>query len=147
MNALPREDAIIELSTGTRVGGSKGHVEEIINGSVQVLYHAFHWKPIGGCTGRYTCRDHEFVSRKTPLALLRHAGIDDCAWPVYEFDIPGKDPIVVVPLDGYYLTGIITYVKGDSYVHTLNTSTGFRRKLHAIGMLVTDNAIEQVSSA
>lgn len=71
-----------------------------------------------------------------------------------EFDLPGRpDKVLVMPLDDTNCTGIITYVKvppdGNNltrdpafrYVHTLNTRSGFRRKLEAIGLTVTDSRI------
>jgi hypothetical protein len=59
----------------------------------------------------------------------------------------------VVPLDDNNMTGTISYVKrqeqqdgGDDcgcyyYVHTLNTPSGFRRKLRAMGIHVDDDRI------
>jgi hypothetical protein len=70
---------------------------------------------------------------------------------VQEFDpAPGRnDRILVLPLDPLQQTGIITYVKQKkgpqsvaskssnfeyTYVHTLNTKSGFQRKLQAVGI-------------
>jgi hypothetical protein len=43
-----------------------------------------------------------------------------------------KDPVIVAPIvDG----GLISYRKADgTYVHTLNTSEGFERKLQQLGL-------------
>lgn len=63
----------------------------------------------------------------------------------YEFKQPHRsDKIHVVALDNENRTGIISYEKegeGTKYVHTLNTPSGFRRKLEAIGIAVTDSDI------
>jgi hypothetical protein len=83
-----------------------------------------------------------------------------CCFPSYKFILPNKDPIIVVPLDDTNTTGIISYVKqrkrqkeqqedgsGDEcyyyyyYIHTLNTPSGFRRKLQAMGIYVDDHRI------
>lgn len=72
-------------------------------------------------------------------------------------DISGKDPIIVVPLDDCNRVGLITYIKTTTegvekeekkgmeaeryYVHTLNATSGFRRKLEAMGGKVTNNSI------
>jgi hypothetical protein len=139
------------------IGGSKGHVNETIDGTLLQLYNAYRWKPIPQCTGRYTCRDHKIVSTLTPLQLLckarvriRDNGISlgeelKCTMSSsgWEFQIPGRsDNVIVVALDESKTTGIITYVKrgdGDEkqYVHTLNSPSGFRRKLEAIGITQT----------
>ena len=80
---------------------------------------------------------------------------------VYAFDLPGRsDRVLVVPLDRCNQTGVITFEKryqqqqqqpNDEqihepamarYVHTLNSQSGFRRKLNAIGIIgVTDDEI------
>ena len=123
------------------IGGSKGHVQERIEGHVLELFDAFRWKMIPKCTGRYTCRDHSIVSHLTPRALLAKAGIvtfdNKEAWQEYSFQLQGRnDLVLVVPLDAQHRTGIITYVKedGEHYVHTINAPSGFQRKLKAIGI-------------
>ena len=135
------------------VGGSKGHEKECIRGNLLLLYRAYRWKMIPRCTGRYTCRDHQLVSQMTPSDIVENAGIgvidDNNNEKAFMFELPGRaDPIVVIPLDDLNRTGVITYIKKNnynqatsSYVHTLNTPSGFRRKLEAIGITVTDFSI------
>jgi hypothetical protein len=72
---------------------------------------------------------------------------------VHSFDLPDRaDLVLVVPLDSANCTGLISFEKRTStssgigspkqvddeliisYVHTLNSSSGFRRKLSAIGI-------------
>ncbi len=134
-----------------------GHVEEIISGHLLRLYQTYRWKPLPNCTGRYTCREHNVVSKLSPLELLEQAEIksfDDGetrTLSVYAFDLPGRpDRVLVVPLDRCNRTGVITFAKTDekhdgsfvSYVHTLNAPSGFRRKLNGIGIQgVTDDDI------
>ena len=53
-----------------------------------------------------------------------------------------KDPIYVIPLASDGTTGLISYVKnqdgeGLSYVHTLNSASGFKRKLEAINVTLS----------
>ena len=88
---------------------------------------------------------------------------DSVQRPLQEYildGISGKDRIIVVPLDDRKTVGLITYVKAEAssavnekldnssgtkttsrYVHTFNATTGFRRKLEAMGALVTDDDI------
>mmetsp|Transcript_6056 Transcript_6056/g.13193 ORF Transcript_6056/g.13193 Transcript_6056/m.13193 type:complete len:196 (-) Transcript_6056:150-737(-) len=171
-----------------RIGGSKGHDEEVIRGNLLRLYEGYKWRMLPNCTGRYTCRSHAEASTQPPLGLLQKIGItsvDICSntedGMVFAFtetksaaattasgvtssllqycfgDIPGKDPIIVVPLDDCNRVGLITYIKTAAegvekeekkgmeaeryYVHTLNATSGFRRKLEAMGGKVTDNSI------
>jgi hypothetical protein len=140
-------DAHVNGATLT-VGGTKGHILEEIDGPALVLYNAYDWKMIPKCTGRYTCRTHSVVSVLTPRALLERVGIDTSfSLKEYEFALPDRpDKVQVIPLDCVNQTGLISYVKTDStaahYVHTLNTRSGFRRKLEAIGIAVTDAHIQ-----
>jgi len=137
--------------TSLSVGGEKGHVRETISGTILSLYDAYRWKPIPRCTGRYTCRDHSRVSRLAPMELLQEAGIQNSGgeWQQYKFCLAGKvDEVIVIPLDPTRTTGVITYVKRAadasrrpdatsadiSFVHTLNTPSGFQRKLEALGI-------------
>lgn len=95
------------------------------------------------------------------------------AWKLYQFIIPSRvDAIIVIPFDNINETGLITYVKDVKlekqqnveqtasrattettssltssdvrYVHTLNTKSGFRRKLQAVGIYVDDGTIRLV---
>ena len=70
-------------------------------------------------------------------------------WKSYEFELAGRpDRVLVLPLDKTNETGIITYVKeeegelGTRYIHTLNTPSGFRRKLAAVGIYVDSESID-----
>lgn len=133
------------------IGGTKGHVEETITGYLLELYKAYDWRMIPKCTGRYTCKNPDTVSQLTPAQLLDLIpGVDCTLWKEYEFKLPGRsDKVHVVPLDNENRTGIISYVKesqggedvGTRYVHTLNSQSGFRRKLEAIGLIVTESDI------
>lgn len=137
------------------IGGSKGHINEIVHDPLFItIYNAFRWKMIPNCTGRYTCRDHKAVSHLTPRQLLQACGIDKVTilslreYKV-EFDTERrKDPIHVIPFASDHSNGIISYVKfsdgGDevvSYVHTLNSGSGFQRKLDALGVVLTEDCI------
>ena len=142
-----KEDSSSSSSSSLTIGGVKGHIVETIQGPTLRLYKAFRWKMIPKCTGRYTCRDHAIVSHVTPNELLQKAGVVVTQQPL-TFEREGRtDLILVLPLDETLQTGIITYVKKEEaedngetmvlrkhYVHTLNTPSGFQRKLHAIGI-------------
>ena len=83
------------------------------------------WKEIPNCPGRFILAQKE--TRFSPAAL-----VDSLVEPC-EFQVAGaKDPVIVVQLtDG----GLISYRKQDgSYLHTLNTRVGFRRKLQQLGI-------------
>jgi hypothetical protein len=142
----------MESETET-IGGIKGHIVEEIDGHILSLFRAYKWKPIPRCTGRYTCREH-FVSEWTPRELVEHADIVVADKRSWSLTLPGRpDKIEVVPLDAEKTVGVITYVKEETiegclesppkkrYVHTLNTPSGFRRKLNAIGVSVTNEDI------
>jgi len=78
------------------------------------------WKPIRACPGRYVLLDGN--KTLSPEDLLSHEV------EVSEFHVDkAKDIVVVAKLkDG----GLISYKKIDgTYLHTLNTSEGFERKL------------------
>mmetsp|Transcript_41577 Transcript_41577/g.99667 ORF Transcript_41577/g.99667 Transcript_41577/m.99667 type:complete len:149 (+) Transcript_41577:146-592(+) len=143
------------------VGGAMGHIEETIGGNLLDLFNFYRWKMIKNCTGRYTCRDHDVVSTLSPFELIEKAGIfipdkngkEGWNWQQFELHIERKDKILVVPLDRDKTVGIITFVKEEksdddggrprvrSYVHTLNTPSGFRRKLIDMGVTVSTERI------
>ncbi|KAL3785249.1 hypothetical protein HJC23_002704 [Cyclotella cryptica] len=134
-----------------RIGGSKGHIEESVTDPLFItLYNAFRWKMIPNCTGRYTCRDHKAVSHLNPSQLLRACGAEeDTIESLLEYSVEfdeekRKDPILVIPFACDQSTGLISYVKRDggghaaSFVHTLNSESGFQRKLCALGVVLSD---------
>lgn len=139
------------------IGGTKGHVEEVVTDPIFItLYNFFSWRMITNCTGRYTCRDHSKVSSLRPIELLRNAGvesivIDRLKQYFIRFENETKDPIYVIPFEEG-TTGIITYVKMNEYnetttryVHTLNSRSGFERKLHAINVVLSDAYLVDMS--
>jgi tRNA (cytosine38-C5)-methyltransferase len=141
-------------NTKTVIGGTKGHMEEEIDGPLLALYQRYRWRMIPNCTGRYTCRDHQLASTLRPVEFLKQAGIEPQAmsassWNEYTFDqLPGRpDQVLVTPMNRENTVGLITFVKRQEinilprYVHTLNTPSGFRRKLEGIGLEVTKENI------
>lgn len=136
-----------------RIGGTKGHIEEFVNDPIFIAIHGhFRWKMIPNCTGRYTCRDHKAVSHLTPTQLFEAAGLSEVGslrqYHVTFAEERRKDSIYVVPFASDGKTGLISYIKhhddvGDggcsiSYVHTLNSASGFQRKLEAMGVVLSD---------
>mmetsp|Transcript_25330 Transcript_25330/g.43020 ORF Transcript_25330/g.43020 Transcript_25330/m.43020 type:complete len:152 (-) Transcript_25330:913-1368(-) len=140
------------------IGGSKGHVVETVTDSIFItLYNFFTWRMITNCTGRYTCKDHKQVSHLPPVEVLRNAGIDLAVIDrlkqyFVSFENERKDPIYVIPFADDGSTGLITYVKMNEndegtarYVHTLNSKSGFRRKLDAINVVLSDDCLVDMS--
>lgn len=138
------------MNESISIGGSKGHIDEIVTDSIFItLYNFFSWRMITNCTGRYTCKDHKKVSHLPPVELLRDAGIDLAVIDTLKqyfvtFESERKDPIYVIPFADN-ATGLITYLKMNEddecpvrYVHTLNSGSGFLRKLDAINVVLSD---------
>ena len=139
------------MNESISIGGSKGHIDEIVTDSIFIaLYNFFSWRMITNCTGRYTCKDHKKVSHLPPVELLRDAGIDLAVIDTLKqyfvtFESERKDPIYVIPFADDCSTGLITYLKMNEddecpvrYVHTLNSGSGFLRKLDAINVVLSD---------
>lgn len=141
------------MQNNQQIGGTKGHVEETVQDQIFIaVYNAFRWKMIPNCTGRYTCRDHKSVSHLAPREMLKACGIDKSPmeslveYRVEFHESRRKDPIHVIPFANDQAIGLITYVKmredGDmNYVHTLNSESGFQRKLEALDVVLTDDCI------
>ena len=141
------------------IGGEKGHVLEQIEGDLLLLWRQREWKPIKNCTGRYTCRVRKddtgiHPTELTPIEMIRRAtntvGENKPYWRIQEFG-PARgrtDRMLVLPLDELKNTGIITCVKEEEgeggegkvrYVHTLNSPSGFQRKLEAVGIQLEED--------
>ena len=90
------------------------------------LKNRWGWKPMRGCPGRYILPGTEFNG--SPCDLLRAQTKLD------EFRVgAAEDPVVVARLAQG--GGLISYRRPDStYIHTLNTEEGFRRKLDQLGI-------------
>ena len=143
----------MESENGLKIGGTKGHIEETVYDPVFItIYNAFRWKMIPNCTGRYTCRDHKAVSHLAPRELLQACGIDQSAIESFiEYKIVfeqsrRKDPIHVIPFAVDRTTGLISYVKSSeegivTFVHTMNSCSGFQRKHDALNVVLTDACI------
>ena len=89
------------------------------------LLKSWGWKPIRDCPGRYVL--HNVKADLSPSDLL---GIEVC---VSEHrTAAAKDIVLVIPLDA---GGLISYKRPDgSFLHTLNTTEGFERKLRQLGI-------------
>jgi hypothetical protein len=89
------------------------------------LLESWDWKPIRNCPGRLILSGmQDNLSPEQLLGEPREVG-------VYQVDA-AKDTVLVVTLDE---GGLISYKKPDgSFVHTLNTPEGFRRKLRQLGI-------------
>ena len=148
----------MSANEGVRIGGEKGHIEEVVHNPIFIaFYKTYRWKMIPNCTGRYTCRDHKAVSHLTPTQLLESIDIGaDNIGNLKQYYVTfgkerRKDPIYVIPFADDGLTGLITYVKheGDNgqsikYVHTLNSASGFQRKLDAMHVNLLDEYLVDV---
>jgi len=140
------------MSESISVGGSKGHINEIVTDPIFItLYNLYKWRLIPNCTGRYTCKEHKKVSHLPPFELLHTAGIDLAVIDRLRqyfvlIENKRKDPIYVIPFADDGSTGLITYLKMNEentirYVHTLNSESGFRRKLDAINVVLSDDCL------
>ena len=89
------------------------------------LLERWNWKPIRHCPGRLILSGtQERLSPEQLLGEPREVG-------VYRVEA-ADDTVLVVTLDE---GGLISYQKPDgSFVHTLNTPEGFRRKLLQLGI-------------
>jgi hypothetical protein len=93
--------------------------------SFDELYTTWIWRPIAHCPGRFVLvAPHRSVTVAELVgSQARHR----------EYRVPtARDVVVVVAIDG---GGIISYRRASGvYVHTLNTSDGFQRKLTQLGI-------------
>jgi hypothetical protein len=144
------------MGQSIKIGGSKGHLEELVTDPIFItLFNSFKWRMINNCTGRYTCTDHSNVSHLQPVELLLNAGVELAVidrLKQYFVDRNEKDRIYIVPFADDCSTGIITYVKMNEndeavarYVHTLNSASGFKRKLRAINVVLSDDYLVGLS--
>ena len=93
--------------------------------SLNDLMSAWRWQPIRNCPGRFVLRSSS--AELSPEDLL---GSDV---EVTTFQVAAaRDPVLVADLgDG----GLISYKRADgTYLHTLNTAEGFKRKLESLGI-------------
>lgn len=91
--------------------------------SVTKLLRHLHWRPIPGCPGRFV-----LTGGATPISPAVLAGVGSATPAVSSPE--AHDPVVVQPLSG---GGLISYRKpAGTYVHTLCTVSGFRRKLEML---------------
>lgn len=92
------------------------------------LMRAWAWKPIRNCPGRYVLDDARHDLR--PQEILGDAAA------VKEYCVEAaRDAVLVVELSE---GGLISYRRDDgSFLHTLNTPEGFRRKLAQLGITLT----------
>ena len=92
--------------------------------SFDELMTKWNWKPIRGCPGRY-------ILNSAPIDLSPQDLLGDVE--LNTFQVPGaRDRVVVARFEK---GGLISYRRtGDVYLHTLNTTEGFERKLTALGI-------------
>lgn len=137
------------------------------------IFAKYQWREIPNCPGRFVTRKPSaFIEKLVPsevkllfaprklFQVVQLDGSEDM-WKieVYEFDLSEvsptssvRDPICVVvfpPLPGTEGTsgGLITYKKPDRFVHTLNTPSGLKRKLDAIGLNADQIIAEALQSS
>jgi len=89
------------------------------------LWQRLDWKPIRNCPGRFILRGA--VDDLSPKQLTSGE------LKVVEYRVAkAKDLVLVAALDK---GGLISYKRADgSFLHTLNTPEGFRRKLQQLGI-------------
>jgi hypothetical protein len=90
------------------------------------LMRQWNFQPIHHCPGRYVLSSARYSG---PPQDLAGAGV-----AVFEFRVEtARDPVLVTPLpEG---AGLISYRRADgTFLHTLNTASGFQRKLRQLGI-------------
>lgn len=89
------------------------------------LFEELDWQPIRNCPGRYVLRGTG--SDLNPAAILGHESITS------EHKVrAARDMVLVTKMEG---GGLISYRRADgTFVHTLNTTEGFERKLLELGI-------------
>ena len=101
---------------------------------LQRIWSQLPWRPIGGCDGRFTCRDRSLT--KLSLRQLCDMYNIAIACPVVACRpaADGVDAADAVRLRGG--GGLISFNKMDgAWVHTLNTESGLVRKLLALNVI------------
>lgn len=88
-------------------------------------------RPIRNCPGRYVIVD--CPPGMSPQELLGETAT------LESYRVPGtRDPVLIVRFQG---GGLISYRRADgSFLHTLNDSAGFRRKLQQLGLETVDES-------
>lgn len=96
------------------------------------LFARLSWKPIHNCPGRFTLLGG--LSRLKPVEIIEKD------LPVFEFRIDAvPDTILIVK---FINGGLISYRKNDgSFLHTLNNTDGFTRKLKQLKIQFTGDLI------
>ena len=88
------------------------------------LWSRYEWQPIRNCPGRYVLRG----STKLRPEDLCEGGVESLPY----LSAAAQDPVLVIRLKR---GGLISYLKNaERVVHTLNTETGFARKLEQLGI-------------
>jgi hypothetical protein len=89
------------------------------------LFNRWAWRPIPNCAGRY-------VLAAGPVATPPEDMVPGASGGSEQVSAVARDPVIVTRFeDG----GLISYRKaGGMFLHTLNTSDGFERKLRQLGI-------------
>jgi hypothetical protein len=92
------------------------------------LMKRWEWKPIRNCPGRFI-----LTGTSPDLSVGELLGVE-IETRSFKVDA-ARDTVIVAKIDG---GGLISYSRIDgSYLHTLNTSEGFERKLLQLGIDIT----------
>ena len=93
--------------------------------SFEELLASYDWRPITNCPGRYKATG---LDRSINLSEL----IGETVVETTHSSPKARDEVIALKIAG---GGIISYRRRDgSYLHTLNTEEGFRRKLQDLGI-------------
>jgi hypothetical protein len=100
------------------------------------IFQTKQWNEIRDCPGRFIIKKKNGnCSELGPTDFIYYlTSIQTVSVEVFPNQIEKKDRVFLVPFpDG---GGLLSYLKQDgTYVHTLNTPSGFERKLTALGIL------------
>ena len=101
---------------------------------LMALCALWEWKEIRNCPGRFVTKKNRTAVMTHPSDILETIG---CNQELGIFEVVGKDKIGIVHFTNG--GGLITYMKEEKdgstrFIHTLNTESGFRRKIDALGL-------------
>lgn len=97
---------------------------------LQRFWDMWKWTEIKNCPGRYVTKSNEEAQVISPQELCTRLAVP--YFPSIHCSVDRLDQIAVVHFESG--GGIITYIKPNgTFVHTLNTESGYIRKMTALG--------------
>jgi hypothetical protein len=102
---------------------------------LQRFWEMWKWTEIKNCPGRYVTKSNVDAQVVSPQELCNSLAVRHL--PLIHCSADRLDQIAVVHFDSG--GGIITYIKPNgTFVHTLNTESGYVRKMRALGFYIIE---------